>query len=106
MEEPSEGRFSLGLTGKLYRDRYWQHAQMEAVRELQTYLDQRGMSLTKTAIAWVLAQAGVTSAIVGASRPEQLDESIAGKDLTLDAETLAACNEAWYKLPRPMTPPK
>ncbi len=106
LEEPTEGRFSLGITGKLYRDRYWQHAQLDAVRELHTYLQKRNISLTRTAVAWVLAQPGITSAIVGASRAEQLDESIAGKDLALDAEALAACNEAWYKLPRPMSAPK
>jgi aryl-alcohol dehydrogenase-like predicted oxidoreductase len=58
------------------------------------------------AIAWVLAQPGITSAIVGASRPEQLDESLASVNVTLDAEELEACNLVWYRLPRPMTPPR
>ena len=50
--------------------------------------------------AWVLAQPGITSAIVGASRAEQLDESLGAINMTLDAEELEACNLAWYSLPR------
>jgi 1-deoxyxylulose-5-phosphate synthase len=58
------------------------------------------------AIAWVLAQPGITSAIVGASRPEQLDDSLAAVNLSLDAEELEACNLAWFSLPRPAKAPK
>ena len=42
----------------------------------------------------------VTSAIVGASRPEQLDATLAAADLTLDAEAIAACESVWWGLPR------
>ena len=104
LEAPPPGtRFSLGgATGPLYRERYWQHAQLEAVQELQKTLAVRGRSLIQVAVAWVLAQPGITSAIVGASKPEQLDQSLGAVDLQLDKEELAACNEAWYHLPRQM----
>ena len=59
----------------------------------------------RVAVAWVLAQPGITAAIVGASRPEQLDESLAAVDLTLDAEEREACNLLWYSLPRPVKQP-
>jgi 1-deoxyxylulose-5-phosphate synthase len=52
----------------------------------------------------VLGQPGITAAIVGASRPEQLDESLAAVDKTLDAEEKEACNLAWFSLPRPVKP--
>lgn len=102
LETPPPGtRFSLsGATGPLYRERYWKQAQLEAVQELQKTLAPRGRSLIQVAIAWVLAQPGITSAIVGASKPEQLDESLAAVNVTLDQEELNACNEAWYRLPR------
>lgn len=99
-------RFSIGKTGDLYRERYWQQAQLEAVEHLRGYFQPRGKAILQVAIAWVLAQAGITSAIVGASKPEQLDASLAAVDLKLDAEELAECNRAWFHLPRPMVPPK
>jgi aryl-alcohol dehydrogenase-like predicted oxidoreductase len=97
---PAGTRFTLGKTGDLYRDRYWQQAQFEAVEHLRRFFEPRGRSLVRVAVAWVLAQPGVTAAIVGASRPEQLDDSLQAVDLTLDAEEAEACNLAWYSLPR------
>jgi aryl-alcohol dehydrogenase-like predicted oxidoreductase len=46
----------------------------------------------------------MTSAIVGASKPEQLDASLASVNVALDAEEMEMCNRAWYHLPRPMAP--
>ena len=99
-DPPTGTRFTLGKTGELYRERYWKRSQFEAVKRLDEYLRPRGQSLTRTAIAWVLARPGVTAAIVGASRPEQLDDTVAGADAALDAETRAACDLAWLTLPR------
>jgi aryl-alcohol dehydrogenase-like predicted oxidoreductase len=101
LETPVPGtRFALGKTGELYRERYWHQAQLEAVEELRRSLEAHGKKLVTTAIAWVLAQPGITSAIVGASRPEQLDDSLAAADLALSSEEMEACNRAWFRLPR------
>src|SRR5947208_14275637 len=82
LETPAAGtRFTLGKTGDLYRERYWHQAQLDAVENLRRFLEPRGKSLVQTAVAWLLAQPGITSAIVGASRPEQLDESLAAVSL-------------------------
>src|SRR6516162_9485348 len=87
LEAPPPGtRFTLGKTGDLYRERYWQQAQLEAVEHLRRHFEGRGKALATVAIAWVLAQPGVTAAIVGASRPEQLDATLAAPDLALDGE--------------------
>src|SRR5712671_6750480 len=64
IDKPQEGRFNLGKTGELYRERYWQEAQLRAVQLLQAFLQPRGKSLLQVAVAWVLAQPGMTSAIV------------------------------------------
>ncbi len=48
---------------------------LEAVQSLKAVADKAGCSLAQLAIAWVLAQPGITSAIVGASRPDQLRET-------------------------------
>ncbi|HMC64899.1 MAG TPA: aldo/keto reductase [Gemmataceae bacterium] len=99
-------RFSLGKTGELYRERYWQQAQFEAVEQLRRFFEPRGKSLVSVAVAWVLAQPGITSAIVGASRPEQLNDSLAAVSLKLDSQEQEACNLAWFSLPRPVQPPR
>jgi aryl-alcohol dehydrogenase-like predicted oxidoreductase len=99
-EPPPGTRFTLGKTGDLYRERYWHDAQLRAVEHLRRHFEPRGRSLVTVAVAWVLAQAGVTAAIVGASRPEQLDESLAAVDAALDDEDRAVCDLAWYSLPR------
>jgi aryl-alcohol dehydrogenase-like predicted oxidoreductase len=106
LDAPVPGtRFTLGKTGDLYRDRYWHQAQLEAVEQLRRFFEPRGKSLVQVAVTWVLAQPAITSAIVGASRPEQLDESLAAVNLKLDAEELEACNLAWFSLPRTMKTP-
>jgi aryl-alcohol dehydrogenase-like predicted oxidoreductase len=103
---PQGTRFTLGKTGDLYRERYWQQAQFEAVEHLRRFFQPRGKSLVPVAVGWVLAQPGITSAIVGASRPEQLDESLRSTSLKLDGEEMEACNLAWFSLPRPVKAPK
>lgn len=94
-------RFALGGTsGPLYRERYWNETMMKEAEELKRYFEGRGRPLAQAAVAWVLAQPGTTSAIVGATRPEQLDETLPGAELSLSPEELERCNEPWYKLPR------
>src|SRR5437588_5051813 len=79
---PAGTRFTLGKTGDLYRERYWHQTQLAAVEHLRRFFEPRGKSLVQVAIAWVLQQPAVTAAIVGASRPEQLDESLAAVNIS------------------------
>ncbi len=97
-------RFSLHQAGRMYQERYWQEAQFEAVKELKEFFGPRQKSLSQVALAWVLAQPGITSAILGASRPDQLAESLPGVDLKLDQEETDFCNSVWYRLPRLKNP--
>jgi aryl-alcohol dehydrogenase-like predicted oxidoreductase len=107
LHEPQAGtRFALGKTGELYRERYWHQAQLEAVGRLRRHFDARGVPLATAAVAWVVSRPGVTSAIIGASRPEQLDATLAGAELRLTDEDLEVCDRAWYELPRPEVPPR
>src|SRR5690606_10068491 len=62
---------------------------LEAVQQLKPVADKAGCSLAQLAIAWVLAQPGITSAIVGASRPDQLRETAKAADLAIDPALLA-----------------
>jgi aryl-alcohol dehydrogenase-like predicted oxidoreductase len=51
-----------------------------------------GATPAQVSVAWLLQQPAVTSAILGATRPEQLDESLKGAELTLDASAMEALN--------------
>ncbi|MGA9118928.1 MAG: aldo/keto reductase [Bacteroidota bacterium] len=100
----ANGRFNLGEAGKLYRNRYWQDPHFDAVDAMKTFFAPREKTLTQVALAWVLSHPYVTSAIVGATRPEQLKESLPGVDLLLDAEEMQLLDGIWYTLPRARDP--
>ncbi len=51
------------------------------------------LSLAQLAIAWILRQENVASALVGASRPEQIEENAKASGITLSQETLAKTEE-------------
>ncbi len=88
----------------MYQRRYWHEAMLAEAERLGDFLAPRGKSLTQVALAWVLAQPAVTCAILGASRPEQLDDSLPAIDLTLDDEERQACDDIWFNLPRERDP--
>jgi aryl-alcohol dehydrogenase (NADP+) len=93
-------RFSLGASGELYRDRYWHKAQFEAVASLTGFCQRRGWNLATASVAWVLQQPGITSAIVGASRQEQLDATLGAADLSWDDDAREAFGAVWWSIPR------
>jgi aryl-alcohol dehydrogenase-like predicted oxidoreductase len=100
-EMPREGtRFTLGNAAQLYQQRYWQDEQLDAVERLSAYVSARGKTLTHVALRWVLDQPGVTGAILGASRADQLRDSLGALETALDEDERAACDAAWYALPR------
>jgi aryl-alcohol dehydrogenase-like predicted oxidoreductase len=100
-EQPREGtRFTLGTASSLYQQRYWQDATLDVVERLAADVAARGKSITHVALRWVLDQPGVTAAIVGASRAEQLRDSLRALETELDDADRRACDEAWYALPR------
>jgi aryl-alcohol dehydrogenase-like predicted oxidoreductase len=67
---------------------------LDAVERLRVVADEAGLTMAQLALAWVLREDAVASAIVGASRPEQLDDTCAASGRRLDAEVLAAIDKA------------
>jgi aryl-alcohol dehydrogenase-like predicted oxidoreductase len=57
---------------------------LEAVQRLKPLAAQAGLSLPQFALAWVLREPNVASAIVGASRPSQVDDNVAASDASVD----------------------
>lgn len=101
--EPQKGtRFSEEheATAVTYRRRYWHEESLRAIAALRAFFEQRGRSLATAALAWVLRRPELSAAIVGASRPEQLDATLAASGLTLADDELLALDELWYRLPR------
>jgi aryl-alcohol dehydrogenase-like predicted oxidoreductase len=91
---PTEGsRFTLGNAAQNYQDRYWHDREFDTVEQLQKVADAAGLPLVTLSVAWVLAQSAVTAPIIGASRPDQLDASLAAADVTLDADLLSTLDE-------------
>lgn len=104
-QEPEQGtRFTLDRAGRFYQERYWHDVQFDVVEELRRFFDERGRSLAQVALAWVLGRPGVTSAILGASRAEQLRETLPAVDLELTEEEQAFCDQIWYRIPRSSNP--
>lgn len=67
---------------------------IEKVQALNAIAEARGQSLAQMAIAWTLNNDAVTTCLIGASRPAQIDDSVAALDnLNFSAEELASINE-------------
>ena len=66
---------------------------LERVQRLRPVAEELGLSMAQLALAWVLREENVASAIVGASRPEQLEDNAGASGVELDAETLTRIDE-------------
>jgi aryl-alcohol dehydrogenase-like predicted oxidoreductase len=62
---------------------------LEAVQALKPLAAEAGLSLAQFALAWVLKEPNVASAIIGASRPSQVDENAAASDAEVDPALFA-----------------
>jgi aryl-alcohol dehydrogenase-like predicted oxidoreductase len=67
---------------------------LEAAQRLRPIADQAGLTMAQMALAWVLREDNVASAIIGASRPEQVRENASASGIRLDDDTLSAIDEA------------
>jgi aryl-alcohol dehydrogenase-like predicted oxidoreductase len=92
---PADSRASSESMGQMMNN-WLRPAVLEAVEHLKPLAAEAGCSLTQFALAWVLREPNVASAIVGASRPSQLEENAAASGLVIDpalfakAEVIAA----------------
>ena len=72
---------------------------LEAVARLRPIAEEAGLSVAELALAWVLRRDEVASAIVGASRPEQVHANAAASGITLSTDVLDAIDEALGGVP-------
>jgi len=78
-----------GVQKRYFNERGWR-----TVDALLAVAEEHGAEPASVALAWLLAQPGVTAPIIGANTPEQLQPSLAAADLTLSGEQLQRLSEA------------
>ncbi|HJX46244.1 MAG TPA: aldo/keto reductase, partial [Gaiellaceae bacterium] len=64
------------------------------IQRLQPIADELGITMAQLALAWVLREPNVASAIVGASRPQQVVDNAAASGIELDTDVLRRIDEA------------
>ncbi len=77
-----------------FMDRLLTPPVLEGVARLEDIAKDLGLSMAQLALAWVLRQPNVASAIVGATRPSQLDDNVGASGIRLSEDTLAAIDAA------------
>jgi aryl-alcohol dehydrogenase-like predicted oxidoreductase len=90
---PADSRAASQSMGG-FIDQLVQPPVLEAVQRLRPIADQAGLTMAQMALAWVLRLDNVASAIVGASRPDQVRENASASAVKLSDDTLAAIDDA------------
>ncbi|MDT0181686.1 aldo/keto reductase family protein [Microbacterium sp. ARD31] len=93
-EAPAGSRATDEKSGANFIKRFMSDEVLTAVQKLKPVAEQAGLTMPQLAIAWVLQNDNVAAALVGASRPEQLDDSVKASGVKLDADTMSAIDEA------------
>ena len=88
-QPPPAGSRATDESGKNFIARFLRDEVLERVQQLKPIAEGAGLSLAQLAVAWVLQNPNVASAIIGATRPEQVTENVKASGVRLDAETLA-----------------
>jgi aryl-alcohol dehydrogenase-like predicted oxidoreductase len=92
-QPPPAGSRATDATGSGFIQRYMDDDVLERVQRLRPLADEAGLTLAQLAVAWTLTNPNVSSAIVGASRPEQVRDNAAASGKALDAELLAKIDD-------------
>jgi aryl-alcohol dehydrogenase-like predicted oxidoreductase len=93
-EEPAAGTRAASQQMGWAMDSYRDDKVLEAVQRLVPIAEGLGVTMAQLALAWVLREENVAAAIVGASRPEQVEENAGASGISLDEATLQAIDEA------------
>ena len=74
--------------------RFMRDEVLSSVQELQPVADELNLSMAQLAVAWVLQNENVASAIIGASRPEQVHDNAGAAGVTIPAELMSRIDDA------------
>ena len=92
-EPPPEGTRATSETMGGFMERALDRRLLERVQDLRPVADELNLSMAQLALAWVLRNENVAAAIIGASRPEQVEDNAGASGIELDSETLARIDE-------------
>ncbi|MEE9607617.1 MAG: aldo/keto reductase [Myxococcota bacterium] len=103
---PSPARFTSYREGdartKAMTQRFVNERTLESTERFAQVARDCGLSPVTFAVAWVLTRRFVGSVLIGATRPEQLDDLLAAADVTLPGDALAACDRISKEIRYPM----
>lgn len=96
---PAGSRATDKKGGASMISRWMRDEVLTAVQRLKPIAKNEGLTLAQLAVAWVLQNPNVSSAIIGASKPEQIKENVAASGVQLSPETLREIDKALGSLP-------
>src|SRR5262249_22469707 len=79
---PADSRVAQPSMNYFLQDDHETRRVLEIVERLRPIANELGLSMARLALAWILRTPSVTSAIIGASRPEQIDDNAAASGVT------------------------
>jgi aryl-alcohol dehydrogenase-like predicted oxidoreductase len=91
---PEGSRATDDKGGARMIERWMREDVLTGVQDLKPIAEEAGLSMPQLAVAWVLQNPNVASAIVGASRPEQIADSVAAAGVSLEPEVLKKIDDA------------
>ncbi|WP_203136572.1 aldo/keto reductase family protein [Microbacterium sp. JZ31] len=91
---PEGSRATDEKSGAVFIKRLLRDEVLEAVQKLKPIAEQAGLTMPQLAIAWVLQNPNVAAALVGASRPEQLADTVKASGVKLEPDVMTAIDEA------------
>lgn len=92
-QQPAQGTRAADPDQNMFMDDLMRDSVLEAVQRLSAVADEAGYSLPQLALAWVLRRPGVSSAIIGASRPQQVEQNVTAAEIRLDDDVLRRIDE-------------
>jgi aryl-alcohol dehydrogenase-like predicted oxidoreductase len=89
VELPSDSRAASANMATTFNRNWRSRPVLEAVQSVKGLAESAGLTLSQFSLAWILRMPNVASAIIGASRPDQIDENIAASGSTVDPTLFA-----------------
>jgi len=96
---PHEGETTRARTDNFAHSMYYQTADFAVLDKVIAMADKHGVKPAQIALAWMLHRPGITSPIIGVSKPYQLTEAVAALDIKLTDEEIHSLEEAYTPHP-------